>query len=81
MTSTFSGKNKRGTYVCEICGKTTRETDADAAQFGYCEHCFLECEITNYISDESLDEHTVTEEEAMEANNIEKFNGKYRNKR
>ena len=42
MTKSFKGEIKQGTYVCDGCGKTTRETNPDAAAVNMCSACYEE---------------------------------------
>jgi len=45
--------NSRGSYICVICGKRTRDTGAGEAEFQMCKNCMEECEQENYENDHS----------------------------
>lgn len=40
MTNDFKGEIKQGIYICDCCGKKTRETNTDAAAVDMCSRCY-----------------------------------------
>ena len=44
-----------GVYVCEICGKRTRDTGIGEGQMGYCRSCFDEMEKENIETETVID--------------------------
>lgn len=47
----FRSTRNGSTYICECCGKRTRESGNDESSLGMCLACNLEGEIQNMIAD------------------------------
>ena len=57
----FRSTRNGSTYICENCGKRTRESGNDESSLGMCLACNLEGEIQNMIADYG---HNFTDEQA-----------------
>lgn len=58
MISTFQSSrfNRKPTYTCRICKKTTRETGHDESSVKLCAFCFREAELENSLNDGAIDQ-------------------------
>ena len=51
-----------GVYICEECGKRTRETGQDESNYNLCAYCLLEVELENSLSDGAITQEIFNEE-------------------
>ena len=49
-------KKGSGCFTCQACGKRTRSTNLDHADYEMCEFCFEEALLENSLSDGSITE-------------------------
>lgn len=58
MANLIKTFDSHGTYICDLCGKRTRNVGGEEAKLKLCKSCMEECEHDNAVSDGDIDPAT-----------------------